>query len=540
MTNLVGTGIEMTEIVMDWSPSMRSAQREYEYDYGAVDSADLSLNHSHSRSHSHSHSHSLAVNASQSDDASSSSSSSASAPAPRVAPAQEQAQARKEDAAGEIEGASRSGARSMPAPGINSGIGAEPAPLQLQLGEQKFEIAELCGMFLGNGARRMYVASISVYFYGTLWAYSTVFAHSWSNLLPLSGLQQAESYFVYLAWWGVIQCSWCLFELDEQVLVQVLMAIGRVLMVLVMILTVVVCDATGNDSFNLPSDAPGHKTYGGSFRLWDMSNLYIILPIGFYANVMHHSVPTLVKPLLDKTQAGSIFATAFCISFVCYLVLALTVGSYFGKYANPSSNLNWMEYKGFNPSEQLLGSSYVAAAAHPSGVHSHGSAEVKVDVATAELAPLYARLFTLFVVIFPSLDVASAYPLNAITLGNNLMATYYGPTAMPAAERSWSKRSFWRLLAAAPPVIAAGCVRDLGPITAYTGLTGIIIALVTPSALAHASEAALKSLNIPHNTAFSLPGTGGAFSLAVIAIGVFSILFILSSLLSNGVPQVLG
>jgi len=337
-----------------------------------------------------------------------------------------------------------------------------------------------------------------------------------------------------------MQCAWCLFELDEQIPAQVVMAIGRVLMVVVMILTVVVCDLTGNNSFNLPSDAPGHKTYGGSFRLWEASNLYIILPIGFYANVMHHSVPTLMKPVQDKTQAGSILTMAFGISFVCYLALALTVGSYFGKYANPSSNLNWIAYKGFNPSELLLGSSAAsAAAAYSTGVHTHGSVG-STGVEAAALAPLYARLFTLFVVIFPSLDVASAYPLNAITLGNNLMATYYGPLAMPEAERSWKKRAFWRLLAAAPPVFAAGCVHDLGPITAYTGLTGIIIALVTPSALAYASELTLKGLNIPHKTAFSLPGTGGIFPLAVAAVGVMSIVYIFASLLGRGVPTVLG
>ena len=72
---------------------------------------------------------------------------------------------------------------------------------------------------------------------------------------PLS----ARSVDSYLAWWGLIQCVWCLFELDEQVPLQVIMAAGRVLMVLVMIVTVLVCDLTGNNSFNLPSDAPGHR-----------------------------------------------------------------------------------------------------------------------------------------------------------------------------------------------------------------------------------------------------------------------------------------
>lgn len=234
------------------------------------------------------------------------------------------------------------------------------------------------------------------------------------------------------------------------------------------------------------------------------------------------------------------------------------MGSYFGKYANPSSNLNWVDYKGFNPAESMLGNSVYSFArtsisgTHDSGGSSSGSAlshsSTAADTGTdidhiTDLSPantpLYAQIFTLFVVIFPSLDVASAYPLNAVTLGNNLMATYYGtpdeltvrpvlpcpvcsiqcstvvsswahpsimytptntsthahagPAAITAAERCFWSKAVWRLLAAFPPVVAAACVQDLGPITAYTGLTGIVIALITPSALAYTSEAALKS-----------------------------------------------
>lgn len=31
-----------------------------------------------------------------------------------------------------------------------------------------------------------------------------------------------------------------------------------------------------------------------------------------------------------------------------------------------------------------------------------------------------------YMVLFPALNVSSAFPLNGITVGNNLMATYYG------------------------------------------------------------------------------------------------------------------
>jgi hypothetical protein len=157
-----------------------------------------------------------------------------------------------------------------------------------------------------------------------------------------------------------------------------------------------------------------------------------------------------------------------------------------------------------------------------------------------EPVPVYAKLIALFVVIFPSIDVASAFPLNAVTLGNNLMSAYYGTEAMPEAERSATKRGAFRLLAAVPPVIAAAAIHDLGPITAYTGLTGILIACVVPALLSYASENVLRARGISTQTAFSVPHTGGAVSLLVAAGGLVSIVYIFGSLVVSGVPKVLA
>ena len=441
------------------------------------------------------------------------------------------------------------------------------SPLPHPLGTRKFEIAELCDIFLGPIARRAYICTISIYFYGTLWAYSTVFAHAWSNILCFPGLSTNESYYVYLVWWAIMECIWVNYELDEQIIIQVLLAVGRVMMVIIMICTVLVCDFTENNSFDLPNDAPGvilsspnhshshsysyshshsHRsleaevkanthpltTIGGSFNLWDSSNLYIIMPIAFYANVMHHSVPTLINPIEDKTQAGQIFIVAIIIAYFAYLIMALIVSTYFGKYANASSNLDWIHYQGAFPDESQL-------------------------IGTKPL-PYYATLITLFIVIFPSIDVASAYPLNAITLGNNLMTSYYGTStaAMQTAKKNLKgERTFFRLLAALPPIIAAVFIQDLGPITAYTGLTGIIIACIVPSVLSYYSEKTLQQNNIPTQTVYtiSIPRLCYPFedichgnitsdvciNVAIFVMGFMSICYIFHALLTKGVPTVL-
>ncbi len=75
---------------------------------------------------------------------------------------------------------------------------------------------------------------------------------------------------------------------------------------------------------------------------------------------------------------------------------------------------------------------------------------------------VFAKCVKSYVVLFPALDVASAFPLNAITLGNNLHHALYdssgGGGKKPALR-------WFRLLAAAPPLLAAAFVSDLGTIT---------------------------------------------------------------------------
>ena len=117
-----------------------------------------------------------------------------------------------------------------------------------------------------------------------------------------------------------------------------------------------------------------------------------------------------------------------------YTLLACTVSLYFGENTKISSNLNWEYYWG------VIG-------------------------ANREI-PLYARCVSSFVVLLPAFDVASAFPLNAITLGNSLMSWYLGSRVHTLGTSEYRRSlAFFRLAAAVPPVMAAFCVSSLGVIT---------------------------------------------------------------------------
>lgn len=338
---------------------------------------------------------------------------------------------------------------------------------------RRIEMTELCGIFIGKPAKQAFTYLIGIYMYGTLWAYCTVFANAFSTQLCFGEGWEEVSYYAYLVLFALLVIPLSLMELSEQIYVQVTLTIFRAVMLSVMIITTGSAYFRGghdfgeesNESFDVAGGGNGTDIYDVNF-----SHVYLFLPIAAYAYIFHHSVPGLSDPIEDKKSLTKMFAVALFISFVAYALMGVVVSLYFGHYVDSSSNLNWQTYHG--------------------PAYSDGS------------FPWYAPVVAFFVVLFPALDVASAYPLNAFTLGNNLMSAYYGDD-MYIHEKSVYKLRVFRLLAATPPFLGACLVRDLGNITSFTGLTGFAIAFIVPSLLALYSTRQMEERNLSEETIHS-------------------------------------
>ena len=87
-----------------------------------------------------------------------------------------------------------------------------------------------------------------------------------------------------------------------------------------------------------------------------------------------------------------------------------------------------------------------------------------------------------YALLFPACDVASAYPLGAITLGNNLMSAW-ATGRTPMVERYRHFRLAFRLVAAVPPLAGAFFVSNLDTILSFAGILGFFIAFFVPAAL---------------------------------------------------------
>ena len=393
------------------------------------------------------------------------------------------------------------------------------------VGNQKYEVTELCKIFLGKQSVRLYTFLIAVYMYGTLWAYSTVFSQSLAMRLPLFPQELSSevvelsiaSYRIYLLLFAAIVVPSSMLELSEQVLVQVTLSICRLLMVVLMISTI--CFATIQQSID---SSNGHdeasQPFGPLTRFQEnlhsdnavhdpinMNKLYLLLPMAAYATIFHHSIPSISQPVKNKLQLGRIFTVTLLICFIAYAAMAIVISSYFGNKTLICSNLNWDFYWGVLTENREI--------------------------------PLYARCISSFVVLLPALDVASAFPLNAITLGNSLMSSYYGSRIHVLGTREASRaKIFFRSIAAAPPIIASSLMFDLGTITHFAGVSGFAIAFMFPSLLAIFSERLLSNHGIPHKTHYTCWLTSPWIGYLSIALGMFLIIFVVASLCLIGPP----
>ena len=103
-------------------------------------------------------------------------------------------------------------------------------------------------------------------------------------------------------------------------------------------------------------------------------------------------------------------------------------------------------------------------------------------------ASLPLRFLSYYIVLFPSLDVLSAFPLCIHTVVNNLYIIITGKDTSKRpthryAKYDWLIRLVMRLVASILPVLAAFGVANLIYVLKYAGLFGFIVCFGFPTAL---------------------------------------------------------
>ena len=157
-----------------------------------------------------------------------------------------------------------------------------------------------------------------------------------------------------------------------------------------------------------------------------------------------------------------------------------------------------------------------------------GTVDLLLDdqVFAHELLPRDRLEVVISVLLAAAFDVASAFPLNALTLGNNLMSAFYGGSRTQPLGTTY--KYLFRVLAAVPPLLGASVIKDLSVITKYTGLCGFALGFVFPPLLGLASEKWLTSRGYSGKTHYSSAWTGRAVQYGTLAVGSFLIVYVLA------------
>lgn len=372
------------------------------------------------------------------------------------------------------------------------------------------DITDMCEYFLGGIGRNVYLTVITVNIYSTLTCFCSVFATSFAYQMPIYR-RHDHNYNLWLAIFFVVTVPASCIELNEQIDYQLFLSFCRVLLVAIMLISVflaIYChspidspveqDAYEGFSFTSFPQAP----YGAP--MWDMRGALTLLPLGTASNIFQYCIPSLSQPVEDKKSLAYIFGYTIFGIFVLYCSIGACLAYYFGAEMPPSANTAWSSF--------------------------HGSAR--------GLNSWMANFLSTYVVLFPALDVSSAFPLNAISLGHSMYTSLQEhPSVKQFCKENddvqckvgsmkddissnghsgdinkmkWGytftqleMKIIFRLLAACPPFIFAIILSDLEKIFTYAGINAFIVGIVFPPLLAYTSKQKMISSGLSPKTMFS-------------------------------------
>jgi amino acid permease len=357
----------------------------------------------------------------------------------------------------------------------------------------KYEIVQLCDIFLGRSYRNSYQICLCFLMISGLFAYTSVFCQSiQSNLLPHS-YQTDSIYLVIAVLFGVIVVPLSCLDLTDQITVQISLTLLRFVTLFLMIGSAAISmwsnrydsgvyqafhnpdnPSTPGANNNVATDHTNHQLSAPyiELSLFNFAGMGLMFTSSIFSQLFQHSIPGLIQPIQNKSQIRTIFSWTLITTLVLYITLGSICALYFGHLTLESINLNW--------------NNFTYGYTKPNFLNNANS--------NYQLVPKSLRAINSLIVLFPALDTVSVFPLIAITLGNSLFST------LPSLGKKGN-----RILAALPPILGSVFIRDLSSIIRIAGVFGIGIALITPALLQLVSNkrAAQAKVSNPFQWQFS-------------------------------------
>lgn len=322
-----------------------------------------------------------------------------------------------------------------------------------QLTFRKFEFATVGELFAGPAGKLVVQAVMVLYCVGSLWSYASVFASSMSSLFfsfalgascdvyaddPSSGC--LTGYYVFMLIFAVVVLSMVLMDLSDQAAVQKFLSAYRIVAFLLMLATMIVKLAVdGQDAAVARANAIGAVDWGNFGKGFGPTLL---------ALNCQYNMPDALQPLEPKRFARPVALGALAIAGAFYLLVGF-LGAVAFDQINPLATLMWSSYSG-------CGNGWDECSYwNPIGT-----------------------IVQLVILLFPVVNVVSAYPMVGVTVGDNMHMSF--PRSVSARFGHEATRSMCRLSVAVPPILLAVVFKKLDFIFSIAGLFGFLLGLSIP------------------------------------------------------------
>mmetsp|Transcript_4535 Transcript_4535/g.10645 ORF Transcript_4535/g.10645 Transcript_4535/m.10645 type:complete len:454 (-) Transcript_4535:9-1370(-) len=303
----------------------------------------------------------------------------------------------------------------------------------------EIHLSGMVSLGCGTWGNRAFIVALHLFVSGALWSYGTTVASSMANIVPLptpfGGFLTCDIYLDHSAACRALYSEWLVLfgavvvplackDLKDQAKFQMAMTAARFLLV-----AMILGDCSRVATVDRFHEVPAARSAGYAG----------CCGAAVFSFALQYSIPEAVQDMADKHKyMKNVVTSAVSMCAVVFVMVGISVPLAFGSAVEPLATLNWA----------TMGEPEPAA---------------------------WQVVFRTVLMIAPVLDLAAAFPIQAICLGDNLRSSIAG-------EDNQNRAGF-RLAASLPPLVGALVIYDVSGIVAVTGLCGLGVCLVLPAML---------------------------------------------------------
>jgi len=343
---------------------------------------------------------------------------------------------------------------------------------QYVITDRKIELNEIIGLFCGTPVRRLYEITLIIFGLGINWGYTTVFGTALVVIFGINGVSNScqlttsgienvceHLYWIYVSIYAGIVISLSMLNFGEQKYFQITLTILRFILIAIVVSTSILLiysdyKPAGDGKFEYDHNVK-KPHYGANLTMFNPNGIFPFIAVCAFASVFHQGIPSISQPIKDKENLVYVFLAACSTCFVLYSIFSVSVIFYFGSDVEAPASLNWASFPGFNKGDQNS---------------------------------VWAKVIGHLVVLFPALDVCSTFPLNTITLTNNISFALFGLSADDPKIKFAFKGIIIRLLLCIVPLIGGFFIPNFDMVLQFTGCIGLIVSFIFPSLIEFKSK----------------------------------------------------